>query len=97
MKKFEFEVSDTGQGTALLMLLGSYATPAAWKGVSRNLNSSFREISTSLLGYGTTPEVRSINDPGVAPLIEYIGQVVDAVGEPVHGCYREAARVCKGH
>ena len=84
MKAFDFELSEEGQGPPLLMLPGSYATPAAWRAISRSLKGSFRLFSTSLPGYGTTPEIRPESDPDVAPLIEFVGQVVEAVGEPVH-------------
>ena len=59
MAKFQFELSESGDGPAMLMLPGSYATPAAWKGILGNLTRSFRLFSTSLPGYGSTPEVRS--------------------------------------
>lgn len=102
MEKIEFELSDTGEGTAILMLPGSYATPAAWRGVSRSLKQSFRMLSTSLPGYGTTPEIRLESAPDVAPLIEFVGQVFDAVDEPVHvvghswGAQLALAAVLKG-
>ncbi len=84
MQKFEFELSVSGQGPALLMLPGSYATPAAWKGIRASLTSSFRIFSTSLPGYGSTAEIRVEDHPHVDPMIEFVGQVVDAAGEPVH-------------
>ena len=84
LKKFEFELSVSGQGPALLMLPGSYATPAAWKGIIQSLNSSFRIYLTSLPGYGSTPELRLENGAHVDPMIEFVGQVADAVNEPIH-------------
>lgn len=84
MKRFDFDLTETGQGPAVLMLPGSYATPAAWKGIQSALKTSFRIFSTSLPGYGTTPEIRPEGDAGIDRLVEFIGQVVDAVGEPVH-------------
>ena len=84
VKKSDFDLVDTGQGPAVLMLPGSYATPAAWKGIQNVLESSFRILSTSLPGYGTTKEVRPGNDAHISRLIEFIGQVFDAVDEPVH-------------
>ena len=66
------------------MLPGSYATPAAWKGIIRSLGGAFRIYSTSLPGYGTTPEVRLEDASSIDPMIEFVGQVADAVDEPLH-------------
>ena len=84
MKGMDFDLIEIGQGPAVLMLPGSYATPAAWKGITNALKSPFRILSTSLPGYGTTPEVRPDEEPNIDRLVEFVGQVVDAVGEPVH-------------
>lgn len=84
MTAFDFELSDAGQGPALLMLPGSYATPAAWRGIEKELGGTYRVLSTSLPGYGATPEIRQGDDNGIEILVEFVGQVVDAVGEPVH-------------
>lgn len=84
MKRYDFDLIETGKGPAVLMLPGSYATPAAWKGVQTALKSPFRILSISLPGYGTTPEVRPEDDADINRLVEFVGQVVDAVGEPVH-------------
>jgi len=84
MPRYEFELNEKGQGPAVLMLPGSYATPAAWKGIERALSGSYRLLSTCLPGYGTTPEVRTDGDPDVSRMIEFVGQVVDAVDEPLH-------------
>ena len=84
MTQMDFELTRSGQGPALLMLPGSYATPAAWKGIQGALKAPFGMFSTSLPGYGATPEVRPDNDPHIDRMIEFVGQVVDAVAEPVH-------------
>ena len=84
MKSFDFDLIDTGEGPAVLFLPGSYATPAARRGVQGALRSPFRTFSTSLPGYGTTPEVRPDKDPNIDRLTEFVGQVVEAVAEPVH-------------
>jgi len=84
MKRFEFDLTERGQGPAVLMLPGSYATPAAWRGIQKALKSPFRTLSTSLPGYGATPEIRTDNDADISQMIEFVGQIVDAVGEPVH-------------
>ncbi|SHK41753.1 Pimeloyl-ACP methyl ester carboxylesterase [Shimia gijangensis] len=84
MKPSEFRLSESGEGPAVLMLPGSYATPAAWKGLHGSLSIPIRALSTSLPGYGATPEIRPDNDANIAHLVEFVGQVVDAAGEPVH-------------
>ena len=84
MKRLEFELTESGQGPAVLMLPGSFATPAAWKGVQKAMKSPTRTLSTSLPGYGTTPEIRKDYDNDISLMIEFVGQVVEAVGEPVH-------------
>lgn len=84
MSKFSFEITETGSGPAVLMLPGSYATPAAWRGIQAHLTRSYRLLSTSLPGYGTTPEIRPDDDPDIRYLVEFVGQVIDDVNEPVH-------------
>ena len=84
MKRMEFTLTETGHGPAVLMLPGSFATPAAWKGVQKALKFSARTISTSLPGYGATPEIRTDKNADISLMIEFVGQVVEAVGEPVH-------------
>ena len=84
MKKFQLELKEEGQGLPVVMLPGAYATGAAWKGVQSALNTDVRLISTSLPGYGTTPEVRPESDANIEHLIEFVGQIFDAIGEPCH-------------
>lgn len=84
MKTFDFDLIDTGEGPATLFLPGSYATPAAWRGVQSALRCPVRILSTSLPGYGTTPEIRPDNDSDIGRMVEFVGQIVDAVDEPVH-------------
>lgn len=84
MKKFAFDLKEEGQGRSILLLPGSYATPAAWKGIQAALKTKLRIFSTSLPGYGTTPEVRPGGDASIEHLVEFVGQVADAIGEPSH-------------
>lgn len=81
---YDFELRDEGKGPAVLLLPGSYATPSAWKGIQSALKSNIRALSTSLPGYGTTPEVRPKDDAAIDHLVEFVGQVYDAAGEPQH-------------
>jgi pimeloyl-ACP methyl ester carboxylesterase len=84
MTRFKFDLRAKGHGRPILLLPGSYATPAAWKGVEGALATKARLFSVSLPGYGTTPEVRPEGDDRIDHLVEFVGQVCDAVGEPVH-------------
>ncbi|MEP1208273.1 MAG: alpha/beta hydrolase [Rhizobiaceae bacterium] len=77
-------MSDTGSGPALLFLPGSYSTKEAWKGVQAALQGSYRVISTSLPGYGATPEIRSDLVADMALMQEFVAHVVGRIGEPVH-------------
>lgn len=79
-----FEVVETGKGPVVLMVPGSYATPAAWKGIQNALGGSFRLISTSLPGYGSSPEVRPQNDADISHLVDFITKVVETIDAPFH-------------
>ena len=80
----EFDFTDTGTGPALLFLPGSYSSQAAWKGVQKALQGSYRLISTSLPGYGATPEVRGDDVRDTDLMTSFVAQVVRHIGEPVH-------------
>lgn len=80
----EFDFTDTGTGPAVLFLPGSYSSHSAWRGVQKALNGSYRTISTSLPGYGDTPEIRPIDVKDVALITDFVAEVVEKVGEPVH-------------
>ena len=73
-----------GQGPAILFIPGSFSTPAAWTAIQKLLPKDYRFISTSLCGYGTTEERRSIRNFRMDNQIEIIEAVVDKIGEPVH-------------
>ncbi len=84
MQSLDFELVETGRGTTVLMLPGSFATPSAWKGIQSALSTPLRTLSTCLPGYGSTPEVRPHGDASIAHMIEFVGQVADAVEKPFH-------------
>ncbi len=79
-----FEFDDRGTGPALLFFPGSYSTASAWRGVQKALSGSYRLMSTSLPGYGATPEMRSLSDSTIDRMTDFVAQVVSRAGEPVH-------------
>ena len=84
MRTFDFDLKEEGEGPSVLLLPGSYATPAAWKGVRGALKTKLRMFSTSLPGYGTTPEIRPVGDDSIDHLVEFVGQVVEEIDDQVH-------------
>jgi pimeloyl-ACP methyl ester carboxylesterase len=77
------DFQDTGSGPPVLFLPGSYATPAAWRGMHRLL-PGYRLVSTSILGYGGTAETRSLGDLDMAHEVRVVEQAAARIGEPVH-------------
>ena len=84
MRAFDFDLTETGDGEAVLLVPGSFATPSAWKGVQSALTTPVHAFSAALPGYGTTPEIRDPGTPGMDEMVEFVGQLVDAIGKPVH-------------
>lgn len=74
---------DQGSGPALLFVPGSFATPAAWRGVQRGLAGRYRCVGTSLCGYGGTGETRSLDDLGMEHEVRVVRAVADRIGGPV--------------
>lgn len=79
-----FDFIEQGQGPALLFLPGSYSSHAAWRGVQKALQGSYRLISTSLPGYGGSAEFRDLSTRDMTAMTDFVARVVDRVGEPVH-------------
>nr|WP_295466706.1 alpha/beta hydrolase [Mesorhizobium sp.] len=80
----DFDFVDSGTGPALLFLPGSYSSHSAWRGVQKALQGSYRTILTSLPGYGGTPDLRAGDDGDLGLTTDFVTEVVDKVGEPVH-------------
>ncbi len=80
----DFDFTDVGAGPTLLFLPGSYSNHAAWKGVQKALKGSYRMISTSLPGYGGSKEVRDDAVCDMSLMSNFVADVVNHVGEPVH-------------
>ena len=60
------DYDECGSGPAVVLVPGSCSTGAAWRSVIAHLESRFRCITTSLLGYGDTDERRSAGDTSIA-------------------------------
>lgn len=80
----DFDFEDTGTGPAVLFLPGSFSNCTAWKGVHRALKGTYRVISTSLPGYGGSKEVRSEDVEDMSLMSDFVANVIDHIGEPVH-------------
>lgn len=75
---------DAGAGPALLFLPGSYSTPAAWRPMQRLLPAGYRQVGTSLLGYGGSSETRTAEDTGIAHEVHLVETLARQVGVPLH-------------
>jgi pimeloyl-ACP methyl ester carboxylesterase len=80
MQTVAFDYAETGSGPALLFLPGSFGTGAGWKAVIGYLGSGYRMVTTSLLGYGSTPDIRP---DGNATMAQQVG-LIDRIGTSPH-------------
>jgi pimeloyl-ACP methyl ester carboxylesterase len=78
------EYEERGSGTALLLLPGSFGTGAGWRPVIRYLGDGYRVVTTSLLGYGTTEDVRTEGNATMSQQVELIDEIVERIGTPPH-------------
>ena len=79
-----FDYAETGSGPALLFLPGSFGTGAGWKAVMLHLGDGYRMVTTSLLGYGSTPDTRPDGNATMAQQVDLIDRVIDRIGTPPH-------------
>lgn len=79
-----FDYAEAGAGPALLFLPGSFGTGAGWKAVMGHLGDGYRMITTSLLGYGATPDSRPDGNATMAQQVGLIDLIIDRVGMPPH-------------
>ena len=77
-------IESGGDGPAVLFIPGSFSTPGAWTNMQKLLPQKLRFVGTSLCGYGSTEETRTLEDFGMEHLIQTIKAVVKEIGEPVH-------------
>ena len=75
---------ECGDGPAVVLVPGSCSTGAAWRPILSQLESEFRCVTTSLLGFGGTAERRTLRDGDISHEAEILEAVVRRVGRPVH-------------
>ena len=78
------DYDEYGTGPTLVLVPGSCSTGAAWRPVMAGLDSRFRCVTTSLLGYGGTAERRTAQDTSIVNETEIVEAVVRKAGGPVH-------------
>lgn len=82
MSAIDFQ--EAGSGPTLLFVPGSYASPAAWRGMQKLL-PGYRFVSTSILGYGGTAETRRVGDLDMAHEVRVVEEAAArAAGGPLH-------------
>jgi pimeloyl-ACP methyl ester carboxylesterase len=79
-----FDYAETGSGPALLFLPGSFGTGTGWKAVMGYLGDGYRMVTTSLLGYGSTPDIRPAGNATMAQQVGLIDRIIDRIGTSPH-------------
>jgi pimeloyl-ACP methyl ester carboxylesterase len=79
-----FDYAETGSGPAVLFLPGSFGTGTGWKAVIGSLGDGYRMVTTSLLGYGSTPDTRPDGNATMAQQIDLIDRIIDRIGMAPH-------------
>jgi pimeloyl-ACP methyl ester carboxylesterase len=79
-----FDYAETGSGPALLFLPGSFGTGTGWKAVMGHLGDGYRMVTTSLLGYGATPDIRPDGNATMAQQVCLIDRIIDQIGTSPH-------------
>jgi pimeloyl-ACP methyl ester carboxylesterase len=83
-KNSSIDCVETGSGPALLFVPGSYSTPAAWRPLQRLLPAGYRQVGTSLLGYGGSSETRTPEDPGIDHEVRLVETLARQLAVPLH-------------
>lgn len=84
MSDVSIDFVEQGDGPAVLFVSGSFATPAAWRGIWKRLPSGRRLVATSILGYGATRETRTPGDLDMAHEVRVIEAAATRIGGPFH-------------
>jgi pimeloyl-ACP methyl ester carboxylesterase len=79
-----FEYAEQGSGPAVLLLPGSFGTASGWKAVQAQLGAGYRTITTSLLGYGTTPDIRPDGNDTMAQQVDVLDRILDRIDAAAH-------------
>lgn len=80
----DVEYAEQGEGPAVLLLPGSFGTGAGWKAVTGALGPGYRLVTTSLLGYGTTPDTRPDGNATMDRQVDLIDRIIERIGMPPH-------------
>lgn len=80
----EIEFIETGNGTPVLFVPGSYSTSAAWRGIWEHMPADYRFAATSLCGYGKTAETRNDTDLAMTHEVDVIAEAARRLGGNVH-------------
>jgi pimeloyl-ACP methyl ester carboxylesterase len=79
-----FDYAETGSGPAVLFLPGSFGTGTVWKPVLGYLGDGYRMVTTSLLGYGATPDIRPDGNATMTQQVGLIDRIIDRIGTSPH-------------
>lgn len=79
-----FDYAETGSGPVILFLPGSFGTGTGWKAVLGHLGDRYRMVTTSLLGYGSTPDTRPDGNATMAQQIDLIDRAIERIGTSPH-------------
>lgn len=78
------EYQDNGHGQAIVFVPGSFSTGSSWRNISTPLSESYRTITTSLSGYGKTPERRKPGGTHMDDEMDVLETVLNKADAPVH-------------
>ncbi|RQO82743.1 alpha/beta fold hydrolase [Acidovorax sp. FJL06] len=80
----DVEYQESGSGSVLLFVPGSFSTGASWRSISAPLSERYRTIATSLLGYGKTQERRTPGSAWMQQEMDALDTVLARIQAPVH-------------
>lgn len=78
------DYDEHGQGPTIVLVPGSCSTGAAWRPIVGHLQSRFRCVTTSLLGYGGSAERRTLVDSDIGHEAEILESVIRRAACAVH-------------
>src|SRR5690348_11354547 len=78
------DYDECGRGPTIVLVPGSCSTGSAWRPMIAQWGSSFRCVTTSLLGYGGTAERRSVLDADISHEAEVLEAVVRRAAGAAH-------------
>ncbi len=84
VQALEFDYAESGSGPVVLFLPGSFGTGTGWRAVIGYLGEGYRTVTTSLLGYGSTPDTRPEGNATMAQQVGLIDRIIDRIGVRPH-------------